>query len=86
MSTEQELPKYQSHKQVWALKIKEVMCHAAKPEGAIIPEDRGYAPIAVSKEYLEKHNPQPGGYFVVYQDGYRSFSPADAFESGYTRV
>jgi hypothetical protein len=30
--------------------------------------------------------PQPGGYFVVYKDGYKSFSPAKAFEEGYTRI
>jgi len=24
--------------------------------------------------------------YVVYQDGYKSFSPAAAFEEGYTRV
>ena len=33
-----------------------------------------------------KHQPTVGGYYVVYKDGYKSFSPADAFESGYTRV
>ena len=27
-----------------------------------------------------------GGYYVVYEDGYKSFSPAEAFESGYKRV
>jgi len=34
----------------------------------------------------QEHNPQPGGYFVVYKDGYKSFSPAKAFEEGYTRI
>ena len=28
--------------------------------------------------------PEVGGYYVVYEDGYKSFSPAGAFESGYT--
>lgn len=27
-----------------------------------------------------------GGYYVVYDDGYDSWSPADAFESGYSRA
>jgi hypothetical protein len=27
-----------------------------------------------------------GGYYVVYEDGYKSFSPASAFENGYTRL
>lgn len=44
------------------------------------------AAIPVSKEWLDKHNPQPGGYYVVYQDGYASYSPAKAFEEGYTRI
>jgi hypothetical protein len=86
MTALRELPKYQSHKQVWALKVKEVMCKSDRSEGAIIPEDEGYAPIPVTGDYLKKHNPQPGGYYVVYPDGYKSWSPAEAFESGYTRI
>jgi len=27
-----------------------------------------------------------GGYFVRYEDGYCSWSPADAFEQGYSRI
>ena len=35
---------------------------------------------------LKKHDPQIGGYYVVYPgDGYKSWSPAQAFEEGYTR-
>lgn len=36
--------------------------------------------------YVRKHSPKVGGYFVVYPDGYQSWSPEEAFESGYTRV
>lgn len=43
-------------------------------------------PIAVSRVWAAKHDPHVGGYFVRYDDGYESFSPAAAFESGYTRV
>lgn len=82
----QQMPKYRSHKEVWALKIKDVLCDTRKTEGAIIPEEEGFASIPVSSEYMKKHNPQPGGYFVVYPDGYESWSPAAAFESGYARV
>ena len=35
-------------------------------------------------EYVAKHKLEVGGYYVVYEDGYKSFSPASAFESGYT--
>ena len=85
-----ELPKYKSHKEVWALKIRDVSkwhTHDDGTEYALITSvEDTYAPIEVSKEYIEKHAPEVGGYFVVYADGYRSYSPAQAFEEGYTRV
>lgn len=78
-----EMPLYQSHKRVWALKIKEV----DRMNGyRIVPEESGYAPVPVNAEYMDKHRPKAGGYYVVYEDGYKSFSPAHAFEGGYTRV
>lgn len=78
-----EMPRYQSHKKVWALKIKEVR----RMDGYwIVPEESGYAPVSVNAEYMDKHQPKVGGYYVVYDDGYKSFSPAKAFEEGYTRV
>lgn len=85
MSIEREMPKYKCHKEVWALKIKMFGVNEADGSGLITPEDTGYAAFKVSKEYLEKHKPQPGGYYVVYKDGYKSFSPAEAFEGGYER-
>lgn len=39
--------------------------------------------VFVYKEYMEKHKPQKGGYYVMYDDGYESWSPAKAFEEGY---
>ena len=36
-------------------------------------------------EYMTKHAPQVGGYYVLYEDGYASFSPAQPFEAGYVR-
>ena len=36
--------------------------------------------------FVQKHNPQSGGYYVRYEDGYESYSPAEAFESGYTPI
>lgn len=80
-----ELPKYQSHKIVHALKIKDIQL---RPEGGVIvvPEDEGYGPFGLSAEYAFKHEPKVGGYYVQYPDGYESWSPADAFESGYTAI
>jgi hypothetical protein len=82
-SVSREMPRYISHKTVWALKIAKVEPLAA--EGAIItPAEDGYAPFVVPREYMRKHVPHEGGYYVVYKDGYKSFSPAQAFEEGYT--
>jgi len=85
MCVEQEMPRYKSHKEVWALKIKSVGRNFSGVY-QITPEDEGYAAFAVSDKYMAKHNPQPGGYYVVYADGYKSFSPAAAFEGGYTKI
>ena len=76
-----EMPKYRCHKEVWALQIK-----AIDGSGMITPIDNRYAPFAVGQEYLRKHQPKVGGYFVLYKDGYTSFSPATAFEESYTLV
>ncbi len=40
----------------------------------------------VSGAWFEKHKPLAGGYFVLYEDLYESYSPAAEFESGYTRI
>lgn len=82
MPVEQQMPRYISHKVVWALKIKTV-----ERGGAITFlhfEDPGYAPMSVSYAFDAKHRPEAGNYYVVYGDGYDSVSPAEAFESGYT--
>lgn len=42
--------------------------------------------VDVSSFQITKHNPQIGWYYVVYEDGYVSFSPAGAFEGGYTKI
>lgn len=81
-----ELPKYQSHKKVWALKIKTISQNRTEAGAMLGFEEDGYGAIPVSAEYISKHSPCVGGYFVIYDDGYRSFSPAKAFEEGYTRV
>lgn len=81
-------PVYQCHKRVRAVKIGSVqlMQGPASPDsyGALLHNACGA--IRVNGMYVEKHNPKAGGYYVLYEDGYESYSPAEAFESGYTRV
>ena len=82
MSLTREIPVYQCHKTVQALKISAVIDN---PRGYELHfEDDRFAPIEVLASWVDKHDPKPGGYFVVYGDGYKSFSPATAFEAGYT--
>ena len=74
------MPQYQCHKKVSALKIKEVAGNL------ITPEEGGFEPFTVDDGFMEKNKPQVGGYYVVYEDGYQSYSPAKAFEDGYTLI
>ena len=84
MPVDAEMPRYQSHKKVWAFKIASIKYEGA---GAVItPVEDDYAPFVVDADYMRQHAPQVGGYYVVYNDGYKSWSPAEAFEGGYTRL
>lgn len=82
------MPQYRSHKIVHAFKIRELHRIAEDCGGgaALVPEDERFDRFIVDADYLAKHSPHPGSYYVVYQDGYTSFSPEKAFEEGYTLV
>lgn len=80
-----EMPKYVCHKTVWALKICGITTEL-DGTATLHPSDGAFGPIHVPAEYVVKHSPRVGGYYVQYEDGYKSFSPAKAFEEGYTRV
>lgn len=79
MSASAEMPRYQCHKQVWALQIRGV-------DGYRLAFDEGYAALHVEPEMFARYTPVPGDYYVVYPDGYKSISPKAAFEDGYTRL
>ncbi len=96
------MPEYRSHKTVWALKILEVLPapkptieeldrilngdEGTSDVGAMLIVEGHFAPLAVTRDFVSKHEPKAGGYIVFYKDGYKSFSPAQAFEEGYTRT
>jgi len=81
-----EMPRYRCHKEVRALKIKQVIHNESDGSCRLAFEDEGYDPIAVNHMFMLKHAPKAGGYYVLCQDGYASWSPAEAFEAGYTRL
>lgn len=79
-----ELPRYRCFKEVHAIKIAAIGTRNGRTY--LMPLDPDYPEFEVSPEYVAKHDPKPGGYFVLYNDGYQSWSPAKAFEEGYTNI
>ncbi len=79
------MKKYKSHKIVEAAKIEKISGDYGTVHGATLHFVGGGA-LLVSRAYLNKHEPNVGGYYVRYPDGYASWSPADAFEAGYTEI
>ena len=76
------LPLYTCHKTVEAFKIAAIR-PLANGEVMLIGYNAAHS-HRESVAYVDKHHPQVGGYYVRYQDGYSSWSPTEAFESGYT--
>jgi hypothetical protein len=80
-----ELPQYRCHKVVRAGKIESIL-EEGERASLRIKSPTWTGSIVVDPSWVKKHNPRVGGYYVVYEDGYTSYSPAEAFEAGYTRV
>lgn len=83
-----DLPTYVCHKQVHAFKIGSITHFKLGAElgsdcGLV---DEGGLRVEANQEFMKKHQPKVGDYFVKYKDGYASISPAKAFEEGYTAV
>ena len=91
MATESHLPRYKCHKEVSALAIEQIVedhINPAKPF-TIYFQDAHFAPIQIEKKWVDEKFHGQGtdpGYYVVYEDGYISWSPTKAFEEGYTLI
>lgn len=90
MSVEAELPRYKCHKEVHAVKIAAIKI-LEDGRAKIAPDDKRFAVFETTteagKRFKEtKFNSDDPGYFVVYEDGYVSWSPTKAFEEGYTLI
>ena len=81
-----QFPQYKCHKIVCALKIGHVNHNYLHGSAELHPEDKSYDNINVSRDFCRKHVLQDGGYYVIYEDGYTSWSPAKAFEDGYVLI
>lgn len=85
-----DLPRYKCHKEVNAAKIEHIQPYGTDGSLSLqllIGEKDGvksHTGIDMTADWVAKHKPEAGGYLVVYEDGYTSYSPAKAFEGGYT--
>lgn len=79
------LQTYQCFKRVQAAKIDFVVAQEGDPTATLMLKDSPAPSVVVRAEFIVKHNPQHGGYYVRYPDGYESYSPAEAFEEGYEK-
>jgi hypothetical protein len=96
----QQLPQYKCHKIVRAAQIvsiaKKLTRESAESDQqyhdstlSLSVPDSGEITnlqVEVNAAWMAKHQPQEGGYYVVYANGYDSFSPTAAFEDGYTLI
>jgi len=85
MNAAVELPQYRSHKIVRAAKITGFRQNGNPDMPDLLLGDIGGV-VSLLPDWHAKHKPTVGGYYVLYDDGYTSFSPAKAFEEGYTRI
>lgn len=78
------IPEFKCHKTVKAFKILSISPNPVDSCSALYGCLNAKS-IAVfpSEQYMAKHKPVQGGYYVLYEDGYESYSPAKAFEDGY---
>ena len=80
----QGLPEYQCHKIVKGSKIVEMEMQGSGD--ALVKLEDKEEPVMLMADFFLRFKPAVGAYLVVYEDGYVSVSPADAFEAGYTRI
>lgn len=91
MAAQRDLPRYRCHKEVRALKIRRIM--PLEDGAATLHFDGDFRPVRVGRGFrlgINTTNTGVGhadyGYYVVYDDGYTSWSPTAAFEGGYTEI
>jgi hypothetical protein len=85
MSASTPLPRWRGHKTVYAARITGFRQNGNPLMPDVLLGDVGGI-VSMLEDWHAKHAPHVGGYFVQYEDGYTSFSPAEAFESGYVRA
>lgn len=79
-----EMPRYVSHKKVWALEIATIN-RTVPGKVTLSFVDKGYAPLTFDEAdpLFVRYSPIQRDFYVVYNDGYKSLSPRKAFIEGY---
>jgi hypothetical protein len=80
------LPRWRCHKVVAAAPIAYL-----GPRSVVVDHDGRNVEIQLNDDecrrfFTMKQRPTLNDFFVIYDDGYRSWSPARAFLAGYTRL
>lgn len=85
--TEGQMPLYRSHKRVRALKIA-ALAPDAEDSARVTPAEEGFAPFVTRPGWMSRFGGSVAdlGYYVVYEDGFSSWSPTAAFDGGYSRI
>ena len=88
-----DLPRYKSHKEVRALKIAAIEFNldgSARfvPEDKLVRLDSKEGVLTTKPGFYKRWGGSDDdlGYYVLYGDGYESWSPTKAFEEGYTKI
>lgn len=80
-------PVYKCHKIVNAAKLLAITeDHDSTETPWLLTFEDGVPNQRVSFEWYRTRKPEVGGYFVIYSDGYTSWSPGEVFEEGYTPI
>ncbi|MFA5381984.1 MAG: hypothetical protein WC356_02375 [Candidatus Micrarchaeia archaeon] len=84
---ETALPEWQSHKRVRADKIVASVSESPSMTGHWDLECGESVPVSLHLAHRVPEGVNPvGGYYVLYEDGYESWSPAKAFEAGNVKM
>jgi len=93
MEAAREMPRYKSHKQVWALEILQVIDQrGGEREGCVTLTFLGWPSriLPAGHDLLKRYQPKDGDFLVVYNKGtpdeYESFSPRKQFLEGYVMI
>lgn len=80
-----------SEQQDFTVDLPKFKCHKIVRAAKIIAIDNGtrldlmpHGVVEAGPSWIREKKAEVGGYYVVYDDGYASYSPAKAFEEGYT--